>query len=52
MRHRVIPDFMIQAGGFQADDSGERVGELMPRDPARLEKSGKLPDVFKVAGGA
>ena len=52
LRHRIITNFNAEAEGIKSDDIVKRLAELIPRDPGRLEKSGKLPDVFKGAGGA
>src|SRR5260370_14150333 len=52
LRHRIITNFNAEAEGIKSDDIVERLAELIPHDTSRLEKIGKLPDVFKVAGGA
>jgi len=52
LRHRIITNFNAEAEGIKSDDIVKRLAELIPRDPGRLERSGKLSDVFKVSGSA
>jgi MoxR-like ATPase len=52
LRHRIITNFNAEAEGIKADEIVTRLAQIIPRDPGRLEKSGKLPDMFKVAGSA
>ena len=49
LRHRIITNFNAEAEGIKADDIIERLAELIARDPNRLGKGGKLPEIFKSA---
>ncbi len=52
LRHRIITNFNAEAEGIKSDDIIQRLAELIPHDTTRLEKLGKLPDVFKTAESA
>jgi MoxR-like ATPase len=52
LRHRIITNFNAEAEGIKADDIVNRLAAHIPHDASRLEKSGKLPDVFKTAESA
>jgi len=52
LRHRIITNFNAEAEGIKADDIVKRLADLIPHDASRLDKSGKLPEVFKSAESA
>jgi MoxR-like ATPase len=52
LRHRIITNFNAEAEGIKSDDIINRLAEHIPHDANRLEKSGRLPDVFKTAESA
>jgi MoxR-like ATPase len=52
LRHRIITNFNAEAEGIKSDDIVKRLADLIPHDAGRLEKLGKLPDVFKTAESA
>jgi MoxR-like ATPase len=52
LRHRIITNFNAEAEGIKSDDIVKRLAELIPHDTSRLEKIGKLPEVFKTAESA
>jgi MoxR-like ATPase len=52
LRHRIITNFNAEAEGIKSDEIVRRLSELIPRDASRLEKSGKLPEVFQAAESA
>lgn len=52
LRHRIITNFNAEAEGIKSDDIVARLADLIPHDTTRLEKFGKLPDVFKTAESA
>jgi len=52
LRHRIITNFNAEAEGIKADEIVRRLSELIPRDASRLEKSARLPEVFKTAESA
>src|SRR5262249_2060688 len=52
LRHRIITNFNAEAEGIKSDDIVQRLADLIPHDPGRLERTAKLPDVFKSAESA
>src|SRR5258708_28813388 len=46
LRHRIITNFNAEAEGIKSDDIVKRLADLIPHDAGRLEKLGKLPEVF------
>jgi MoxR-like ATPase len=52
LRHRIITNFNAEAEGIKSDDIVRRLADLIPHDAGRLEKLGKLPEVFKTAESA
>ena len=47
LRHRIITNFNAEAEGVTPDDIVRRLTELIPTDPSRTLRTGKLPAVFK-----
>jgi len=47
LRHRIITNFNAEAEGITPDDIVRLLMEVIPTDPSRSARAGKLPAVFK-----
>jgi MoxR-like ATPase len=49
LRHRIITNFNAEADGVSPDTIVGRLTALIPADPSKATRGGRLPEVFRPA---